>query len=185
MMTLLAIKIITILIGLICLGFIVYWAICFIQGDCKFYINKNKMSPIKVESMSDNHALLTFTVPITNKGKQNGTIMDAFIRTYVPFEQYDEAFFSTLLTDKEMPRHDGYWQACIVSKGASKKLLCKIIIQGKSGNILRDLETIPDIPLEIIYQAVGRSDYYYEKEMINITSEEIRTAVYSYTSEVK
>lgn len=184
-MVLLVIKIITILIGLICLGFIAYWSISFIQGDCKFSVIKNKMSPLKVESMSETHALFTFSVPIINKGKQNGTIMDAFMRIYVPFEQYDEAFFSTLLTDKDLPRNDGYWQACIITKGSAKTFLCKIIIQGKSGNILRDLENIPDIPLEIIYQAVGRSDYYYEKEMINIKSEEIRTAVYSYTSEVK
>lgn len=184
-MTLTVIKIITAVIGLICLGFIAYWIMAFIQGDCKFHIEKNKMSSLKVDSMSDNHVLFTFTVPIVNKGRQNGTIMDAFMRLYVPFEQYNEAFLSTLLTVKDLPRNDGYWQACIIPKGSHKTLVCKIIMQGKSGNILRDLETIPDIPLEIIYQAVGRSDYYYEKEMIHIKSEEMRSAVYSYTSEVK
>lgn len=45
-----------------------------------------------------------------------------------------------------------------------KVFLIKLAIKGKSGNILRDLEDFPDMPMDIIYQVVARSDYYYAKQ---------------------
>ena len=66
-----------------------------------------------------------------------------------------------------------------------KVFLIKLAIKGKSGNILRDLENFPDMPMDIIYQVVARSDYYYAKTRITLTSEDLRTALYQYTSGVR
>ena len=42
-------KVITFFIFLICLGFVTYWAIAYIKGDCRLKVLKAKMSPLKVE----------------------------------------------------------------------------------------------------------------------------------------
>ena len=63
--------------------------------------------------------------------------------------------------------------------------MIKIKLDGKSGNILRDLEDFPDMAMDVIYQVVARSDYYYDKTRIVLTSEDLQTALYQYTSGVK
>ena len=82
-------------------------------------------------------------------------------------------------------RDDGYWQAFIMEIQKPKVFLIKLAIKGKSGNILRDLEDFPDMPMDIIYQVVARSDYYYAKTRVTLTSEDLRTALYQYTSGVR
>ena len=157
-MFILILKIIGICIFLVCLGFLAYWGMALLKGDCSLRINT---------------------------GRQIGTIMDAFVRTYLPFEQYDKASVTVTLTAADTPRDDGYWQAFIMEIRKPKVFLIKLAIKGKSGNILRDLENFPDMPMDIIYQVVARSDYYYAKTRITLTSEDLRTALYQYTSGVR
>ena len=172
-MFILILKIIGICIFLVCLGFLAYWGMALLKGDCSLRMLKGKMTPLKVEDMDRESVVLSFTIPIVNTGRQIGTIMDAFVRTYLPFEQYDKA------------RDDGYWQAFIMEIRKPKVFLIKLAIKGKSGNILRDLENFPDMPMDIIYQVVARSDYYYAKTRVTLTSEDLRTALYQYTSGVR
>ena len=171
------------IILLVCLGFIAYWAVALIKGDCRFRMIKSRMTPFKVAAMDMNSVTLSYTIPIKNTGRQLGTIMDAFVRTYLPFEQYDHARVSAHLTDKDLPRDDDYWQASIVEPGTMKTFLVTLVITGKHGNILRDLDDFPDMPMDIMYQIVGRSDYYYAKTRIILTRDELQSAVYQYTQE--
>lgn len=173
------------IIFLICLGFIIYWAIVRWQGDCHFQIMKKRRTPFAVRSMSLNHVEVSCTVPVRNTGKQAGTLMDVFLRTYLPSEQYQGSVVRGCLTDADKPRDDGYWESCIVNQGAEKTLLLMIRFEGKSGNILRDMESFPDMPIDIIYQVVGRSDWYYAKSRIELTAEELRQALYRHTSEAR
>ena len=185
-MLLLVVKILAVIVLLICLGFIAYWAAAVIKGDCVLKVEKTKKTPFKVVDMGPRSVTLACTFQIKKVGRQLGTIMDAFVRTYLPFEQYDEARITAHLTDNDVPRDDDYWQAYIVDPGKSKKFLITLEIKGKGDNILRDLETFPEIAMDIIYQVVARSDYYYAKTRIILTKEELRNALYEYTSaEVK
>ena len=161
-MFILILKIIGICIFLVCLGFLAYWGMALLKGDCSLRMLKGKMTPLKVEDMDRESVVLSFTIPIVNTGRQIGTIMDAFVRTYLP-----------------------YWQAFIMEIRKPKVFLIKLEIKGKSGNILRDLEDFPDMPMDIIYQVVARSDYYYAKTRVTLTSEDLRTALYQYTSGVR
>lgn len=178
-------KILAALVLLVCLGFIAYWAIAIIKGDCVLKMMKSKRTPIRVESMTMDSVTLSYTIPIKNVGKQLGTIMDAFVRTYLPFEQYDEATVTAHLTDFDVPRHDDYWQAFILEPGKVKKMLITLEIKSKSGSILRDLETFPEMAMDVIYQVVARSDYYYAKTRVVMTKEELRNALYEYKTEVR
>lgn len=178
-------KILAGIIFLICLGFLAYWAVAVIKGDCVLKMEKSKKSPWEVTEMDMHHVRLTCTIPIRNVGKQLGTIMDAFVRVYLPFEQYDKAKVTAHLTDYDVPRPDDYWQAFIVDPNKSKKFLIHLDIDGKGDSILHDLEDFPEMAMDIIYQVVARSDYYYDKTRIILTQEELRNAVYEYTQEVR
>ena len=116
-MLLLVVKILAVIVLLICLGFIAYWAAAVIKGDCVLKVEKTKKTPFKVVDMGPRSVTLACTIPIKNVGRQLGTIMDAFVRTYLPFEQYDEARITAHLTDNDVPRDDDYWQAYIVDPG--------------------------------------------------------------------
>lgn len=176
-------EIAAVIILLICLGFIAYWAVAVIKGDAVFRLEKSKRSELKVIDMGRNYVKFSYTLPIRNTGKQLGTIMDAFPRVYLPFEQYDKASVTAHLTDFDTPRDDDYWQAFILDPGKTKKFLITLDIKGKSENILRDLENLPEFAMDVIYQIVARSDYYYAKGRIVITREEVRNALYTYTEE--
>lgn len=170
------------LIFIICMCFLLYWGLCWKQGDCAFRIYTGKMTPLTVEQMELGTVVFSTTVPIRNIGKQNGTLMDVFSRVYLPGEQYNKVDTHILTMDINSPREDNYWEAVIVPKKETITLQIKLFITGKSGNILRDLDGIPDIPVDVIYQAVGRSDWYYAKERIYLTSDEMRMALYNFTA---
>ena len=149
---------------LVCLGFIAYWLVAAKQGDCEFRLLKGKKTPFKVE------------------GRQNGTIMDAFARPYMPQEQYDRVNVRALLMDTARPRTDDYWEALIVERGRTVELRVQLTLEAKEGGILKALEEFPDMPLDVIYQTVGRSDWAYEKGRIWLTEDELREALYEYTA---
>lgn len=182
---LLIVKILAVIVLIICLGFIAYWAVAVIKGDAVFRMEKSKKTPLKVVSMDMHHVRLQYTIPIKNVGKQLGTIMDAFVRIYLPFEQYDKARVTGHLTDFDVPRDDDYWQAFILDPGKEKRFLITLDIEGKGASILHDLEDFPEFGMDIIYQIVARSDYYYAKTRIVIPKEELETALYEYTTEVR
>ena len=178
-------KILAVIILLICLGFIAYWAIAIIKGDCVLKVMKSKRTPFHVESMDMKSVPLSCTLPIKNVGKQHGTIIDYYYRVYLPFEQYDEAVVTAHLTDFDMPRPDDYWQAFILDPGKTKKILITLEIKCKGDSILHDLETFPEMGMDVIYQVVARSDYYYAKSRIVLSKEELRNALYEYKTEVR
>lgn len=178
MVFLLVTKVIAAVILLICLGFLGYWFIAWKQGNCDFRVLRGKKSDFSVDGMDTKKVTLSCTVPIKNVGRQNGTIMDAFVRHYMPEEQYDKVAVRTLLMDTARPRTDDYWEALIVLPKEAVELKVLVELTSRSGNLLRDLEDFPDMPLDIIYQTVGRSDWTYEKGRIELTREELRNALY-------
>lgn len=178
---LLLLKLIAFIVLIICLGFIFYWLVALIKGDCSLHVLKREATPLKVEKLDRSSLTVSFTLPIINTGKQIGTIMDAFVRTYLPFEQFDKASVSTLLTAADDPRSDGYWQAFIMEKQKPKYFLIKFEIKDlKNENILDDLKDFPDMDFDVIYQVVARSDYYYAKTRMTLTHNDLMNAIDEY-----
>lgn len=171
-------KIIAGVILLICLGFLGYWFIAWKQGNCDFRLLKGKKSQFHVDFIDMKRVVLSCTVPVKNVGRQNGTIMDAFVRAYLPEEQYDKAKVETILYDTNRPRKDNYWEAMIVEPGQTVTFHMEVTLISKTGNILKDLEDFPDMAMDVIYQIVGRSDWIYEKGRIHLTKEELDSALY-------
>ena len=68
-MFILILKIIGICIFLVCLGFLAYWGMALLKGDCLLRMLKGKMTPLKVEDMDRESIVLSFTIPIVNTGE--------------------------------------------------------------------------------------------------------------------
>ena len=170
------------LITLVCLALVGFWYFSLRQGDCDFKLLTAKKTSFRVEKMDQRTAILSCTVPIKNVGRQGGTIIDCFPRLYLPSEQYEAAKARGLLFDAERVREDEYWEALIVYAGKSVDVRVKLILTATTGNILRDLETFPDMPIDIIFQTVGRSDWEYRKGRIWLEADELRNALYEYVS---
>ena len=175
-------KVLTLLITLACLVMIAFRYFALRQGDCDFRLLTAKKTPFRVEKMDQATAILSATVPIRNVGRQGGTIMDCFARPYLPREQYDAAKLRAVVYDVNRVREDDYWEALIVYAGDDVKLTVKLTLSATTGNILRDLETFPDMPIDIIFQTVGRSDWEYRKGRIYLEAEELRSALYEHVS---
>ena len=52
-----------------------------------------------------------------------------------------------------------------------------IELVSKSGNIREDLKTFPDMAIDLIYQAVSRSEWYLHKARITLKAAEVKRAL--------
>lgn len=165
---------------LICLGFIAYWIFRWVQGDCEFRVVTRRQSRAVAESLSHTQAVLSFTVPVINEGKQKGILMDVIARACLPAEQYDALQVYAQVTDQRHPRTDGYWKAITVHKGRMVGLRIVVTLKSVTGDVIRNCERIPDVPIDIIYQAMGRGEWYYAKDRVYLTGADIRNALHEY-----
>lgn len=147
------------------------------QGNEHVVMLMKRRTPFIVEDMSFNQVVLSCEIPFVNKGKQYGTVMDLFPRHLLPQEQFDRVKVESWITDAHKERHDGYWEAVIIKprKGGVCKL--RLVLTAKSGNIRKDLVGFPDMPIDILYQVVGRTDYHISKDRLVLTSSELEQAL--------
>ena len=159
-----------ILAVLIC---VVVWLYIAHQGDAVFEFIVAQCSPLTVEKRTQDELTVSFKVPYVNKGTQDGTIMDAFSRHFLPQEQFDGVSVSTLLMGELTPRDDGYFEALIVPKGKGGAVVVKVTLKAKNGNIAETLKDMVDMPVDIYYQVVARSAWYIHKARIVLTAEQL------------
>ena len=83
-MFILILKIIGICIFLVCLGFLAYWGMALLKGDCSLRMLKGKMTPLKVEDMDRESVVLSRTIKRVKRGRKSGKRRDEFVRKYIP-----------------------------------------------------------------------------------------------------
>ena len=84
--------IIGILVGLVILGCAVVALYIAMQGDAEMrLLTKKRTDAVKVSEAGD-RLDFQLEVPFDNIGKQEGTILDTYMRIYLPQEQYDDVF---------------------------------------------------------------------------------------------
>lgn len=156
---------------------LVFFVVFSRQGDAKFNFMVEQRTPFVLESMDNNSAVFTSSVPFINCGTQDGTLTDVYPRHQLPFEYYDGVEIAPRLTLESMPRKDGYWEAMIIFKKTGGVILLTVKLTAKDGEISSALNNMVDMPIDIVYQAVSRSDWYIDKTTLVMTAEEIRSAV--------
>ena len=126
-----------------------------------------EMTKFSLVEHTAEHLVIGATIPFANEGKQCGTIMDAFLRVQLPYEQYDGALVG-------VPREDDYFEAVLIQKHSRIHLVLKVSIEGRRGNSLEEaIAHLPDLRLDLIYQETGRIPAHYSKVMLKVAAQEI------------
>ncbi len=165
-----------ILLLLVILVVAAVWLYIAQQGDADFDFLVDQRTPWVVEEIRDNSVTLSVKIPFINRGSQDGTIMDAFTRHLLPFEQYNAVDVYSRLTNEELFRTDGYWEAVIIPKHTGGTVLATLRLTAKSGSIEQALADMVDMSVDIIYQVVARSPWYIAKKRLIFNADEARLA---------
>lgn len=149
------------------------------QGDADFYFDVANRSKLVLESESADNMVFSFRLPFRNRGSQQGTMMDVFARPWLPREQFSAAELTTKVTAESSPREDGYWEAALfpMDKIDRDVAIISLRFDAHGGDIRQAMEQMVDLPLNVIYQAIGRSDWYMAKVMVELPIEEFQIAM--------
>ena len=165
-------------LGLVFLALALYiWR----QGDADFVFDTGSRTQLLLEKETADEMVFSFSVPFRNRGSQQGTLMDVFVRPWMPMEQFSAAELTTKVTVASCPRSDGYWEATLFpnEKMENDVAVIKLQFRSESGDIRQAMSKIVDLSLNIIYQVVGRSDWYLAKVMVDVMIEEFQDAITS------
>jgi len=168
------------LIGLLVVAGLIVLAIWFYianQGDAEFEFQVNQRTLFEVSDVTENTATFKCKVPFVNKGPQDGTIMDCYTRHLLPYEQYDGVEVYSRLELESAPRTDGYFEAIIVPKKTGQTVIVTVALFAKDGDIKQALANMVDMPIDIVYQVVARSDWYITKNRMVMSADEIAQAM--------
>lgn len=149
------------------------------QGDADFIFDTDQRSPLVLEQETADQMVFTFSVPFRNRGSQQGTLMDVFVRPWMPKEQFSAAELTTKVTVASCPRSDGYWEATLFPNEKLENDVAVITLRfdAVDGDIRRAMAQIVDLPLNIIYQVVARAEWYLSKTMLELPMEEFHAAM--------
>jgi len=129
-----------------------------------------------VEKVEGDTIVFSTKIKVTNEGKQGGLIMDAILRTLLPFEQYDGIDARGKVEVESMPREDDYFEVLTIYPGDSDVLVAKVRLKARKGLSLKDaIAGMVDLPLDLIYTEVGRYPWRMKKIQFTLTEEEIKS----------
>lgn len=166
-----------ILIGLVVVTVLAAKIFVASQGDAKLIICTEKRTPLILDEMTDEQAVLTSRAEFRNDGSQAPTVIDCFARTLLPFEQYDGVDVRGKVECSEAPRDDDYFEACIIEPHDSIFINITLTITARKGmNIKEALSKMVDVPTDIYYSAITRRPYALFKKRVVFTAEEIAGA---------
>lgn len=165
------------IIGVIAIAYLAFRLFAKFQGDEHIVFQTKNNPKFRLEDISFDKMHLVAEVPYKNIGKQNGTIMDCFARAYLPQEQFDTIAVETWVCDVNKVRHDNYWEAAIIESGQTGVVQIHVLLKGLTGNIRNDAQYLPHMPIDIIAQIVGRSDWYMSKSRIILNPNDVNKAL--------
>lgn len=170
--------IIQIVLALVVLGVAVVAAYIWMQGDAKMFFDVKKRTAAVKVSEADERLDFAVEVDYKNVGKQEATLIDAYLRIYLPQEQYDDVLLRGKVNLKDVPRDDDYFEAVLVPAGTGKTMVLRFEAYAKNGkNIAEALANVPDVDVALIVECRGREAIYYEKKYFTLTAEEMRKLI--------
>ncbi len=157
------------------------WLFIAKQGDAEFEFKVNERTEFIVVDQTEKTATFSCQVAFINKGSQDGTIMDAFPRHLLPYEQFDGVDVTSRMELTTAPRTDNYFEAVIIPKGTGGSVIVTVTFTAKTGTIEDALQNLCDLsvdmPIDIVYQIVARTPWYIHKSRMIMTCDEINRAM--------
>ena len=92
------------------------------RDDEKLKFYKDKRTKASLLSRTDDKLVFAFDVPYRNTGTHEAIFLDAFVRVYLPDEQYNGALVRGRVNHPAAPRTDDYFEARLVPGGEAGRL---------------------------------------------------------------
>lgn len=161
--------------GLILVGALAVAAFIMMQPKHKFVFNVAVRTKAQLLKKTEDKLCFSVDVPFTNEGGDEGLVLDAFIRAYLPQEQYDKALVRGKINLKDVPRGDDYFEAMVMPKGAAKTMCVKFELTPMHGATLAQaVAGLPDFDVALFWECRGRENLYTIKKFITISAEEVQ-----------
>ncbi len=170
--------ILEILVALVVLAVIVVGVYIKAQGDAEMLVEVGKRTTAVKVSQDGERLDFEVEVPYRNAGKQEGTIIDAYMRIYLPQEQYADVLLRGKVNLKGVKRDDDYFEAVLVPEGTGKTLLLRFEAYAKNGKtIVEAINGMPDVDIALYADCRGRGALFTVKEFLTLSAEEMRALV--------
>ena len=152
------------------------WLYIVRQGDAEFEFLVDQRTDVKLEELTGSSAVFSCSVPFVNKGTQDGTIIDCYPRHLLPYEQYDGVEVSSRIELETRRRNDGYFESVIIPKTTGSSIILTLKFTSNGGDIKNALSDMVDMSVDIVFQVVGRSNWYITKQRMTVTAGELNEA---------
>ena len=167
--------IIEIIAGLILLGVVAVAVFIAMQPKHKFVFDVANRTKAELAAKTDDKLCFNVDLPFTNEGGDEGLVLDAFIRPYLPQEQYDKALVCGKINLKDVPRDDDYFEAMVMPKGEHKTMTVKFELTPMHGATLAEaVNGLPDFDVALFWECRGRENLYTVKKFITISADEVK-----------
>lgn len=167
--------IIEIIAGLFLLGVVVVAVFIMMQPKHRFVFDVKNRTKAELTDKTDNKLCFSVDVPFTNEGGDEGLVLDAFMRIYLPQEQYDKALVRGKINLKDVPRDDDYFEALVMPKGGNKTMTTKFELTPMHGASLKEaVNGLPDFDVAMFWECRGRENLYTVKKFITISADEVK-----------
>lgn len=170
--------ILEILVALVVLAVIVVGVYIKAQGDAEMLVEVGKRTTAVKVAEDGGRLDFEVEVPYRNAGKQEGTIIDAYMRIYLPQEQYADVLLRGKVNLKGVKRDDEYFEAVLVPEGTGKTLLLRFEAYVKNGKTIAEaINGMPDVDIALYADCRGRGALFTVKEFLTLSAEEMRALV--------
>ena len=164
-----------IIAGLFLLGVVAVAVFIAMQPKHKFVFDVAKRTKAELAGKTDGKLCFNVDVPFTNEGGDEGLVLDAFMRIYLPQEQYGKALIRGKINLKDVPRDDDYFEALVMPKGEHKTMTAKFEVTPMHGATLAEaVEGLPDFDVALFWECRGRENLYTVKKFITISADEVK-----------
>ena len=148
-----------ILAALACLGTLAASLAVFFhyQGDSEIAFDTAAARDSRVtKNMPQRTIRCRCLIPLANRGRQNGTVINAFCQPMYYGKIMEQLDITARLRLLEAPvRRNGYWEAVIVKKNTAHLVELEVTIRSQV-DLHRLAREIPSLKAIIYYQVVGR-----------------------------
>ena len=137
---------------------------------------KEKRTQAKLVSKTDEKIEFSVDVPYENKSGDEGIFLDAFVRIYLPDEQYNGSLLRGRVNHPDAPRTDDYFEARLVPPGEKNHLTMTFEATPRNGKKTAGeaLLGMPDVEVALYVERRGRMELFHNKENILLTKEELQ-----------
>ena len=144
--------------------------------DKRLVFYKGRRTKAALVSRTDDKVVFSFDVPYKNTGSNEAIFLDAFVRVYLPDEQYAGALMRGRVNHPAAPRTDDYFEARLVPGGEASHLTVTLEVTPRNGRktAAEALQGLPDVEIALYVERRGRMALFHNKENILIPREEMQ-----------